>query len=237
MSATIVPLHRASWAPESTRKSPHARQEAVALDPETLSDTDLLGLVIGRGAGKEAAAHDLLARFGSLHGIERAAVSELLQVRGLGPRRAATLKAALALGRRAACTERRRGERIRSAADVFRRLSPLLRHLDREVFLVLLLDNRHRVLREVRVAEGGLTACAVQPRDVLEPAVREGAAAVIFVHNHPSGDPTPSKEDVALTQRLGVGAEALGIRALDHVVVGDGRYVSLADRGLMSIAR
>lgn len=235
MTAAIVPLlrHTLPLSPP-----PHGRGRASsALEPEALSDVELLSLIIGGGdAGKDRAS-GLLRRFHGLHGVERAALREITSISGLGPARAAAVKAALALGRRAACTERVRGDRIRSAADVFARLSPIMRHVDREVFLVVLLDNRHRVLREVRVAEGGLTSCAVQPRDVLEPAVRDGAAAVIFAHNHPSGDPSPSQDDLALTRRLSLAADALGIRALDHLIIGDGRYVSLSDRGLMGPAR
>lgn len=209
------------------------RERLAALGAEALSDHELLALLLGGGRA-DVAAHALLRRFGSLHGLDRAGLAELRAVPGLGLARAAALKAALTLGRRAVTRERTRGPRIRSAEDVHARLSPVLRHHDREVFAVVLLDTRHRILSEVRVAEGGLTACAIHPREVFEPAIREGAAAIIFVHNHPSGDPTPSQEDLALTTRLCITADALGVRALDHVIIGDGGYVSLADRGLMA---
>ncbi len=212
------------------------RERLAALGAEALSDRELLALVLGAGGGAggpAVAASALLRRFGDLHGVERARPSELMRVPGLGAARTAALRAALALGRRVVAAERPRGEPVKSAADVHARLSPVLRHHDREVFVVVLLDVRHRLLAEVRVAEGGLTACAIHPREVFEPALRERAAAVIFVHNHPSGDPTPSHEDLALTARLVIAAEALGVRALDHVVIGDGRFVSMADRGLM----
>ncbi len=234
MPASIVPMRRRSDATVAIRRDPGG--SSPPHDPGSADDLGLLALLLGGGDSGAELACALLERFRDLHGIERASASDLTLVGGIGPGRAAALQAAIALGRRAACRERSRGDRIRSSSDAHRRLSPALRHLEREVFMVLLLDNRHRVLREVRVAEGGLTACAVQPRDVLQPAVREGAAAVIFVHNHPSGDPTPSNEDPALTRRLCVASEALGIRALDHLIVGDGRYVSLSDRGLMGRA-
>ncbi len=233
MSATIVHLRRHSIPCDA---SPRRGRGKILLerDPESLSDTDLLALMIGGGGLARERARSLLDRFHDTHGVERAAIKELTSVGGLGPVRAAAVKAGLTLGRRAACTERSRGKRISSSVDVHRRLSPMLRHLDREIFITVLLDARHRVIRDVRVAEGGLTACAVQPRDVLEPAVRECAAAVIFAHNHPSGDPSPSQEDLVLTRRLVVAAEALGIRVLDHIVVGDGRFVSFQERGLMN---
>lgn len=241
MNAAIVPIRRHALPPRAVppvgKKRVGTGRALLGMEPETLSDTELLALVIGGGMPGRERARSLLDSFHGVHGVERAAMRELTAVGGLGPMRAAAIKAALALGRRAARTERARGERIRSASDVHERLSPMLRHVDREVFLVILLDTRHRVMREVRVAEGGLTACAVQPRDVLEPAVRESAAAVIFAHNHPSGDPAPSQEDLSLTRRLCVAAEALGIRALDHVVIGDGRYVSMSELGLMRSSR
>ena len=109
----------------------------------------------------------------------------------------------------------------------------MLRDKKREIFLVVLLDARHRMLREEVVSEGSLTSSIVHPREVFLPAVRESAGAVVLVHNHPSGDPRPSEEDVAVTRRLVRASELLGIRVLDHVIIGDGRYASLRQEGLM----
>lgn len=208
------------------------RERLLARGAVALADSELLDLVLGTSGGRSL-AETLLERFGGLHGIARATAGELVRVPGMGPARVTALLAALCLGRRVASGERPRGAGLRSAAQVHRLLSPHLRHLDQEVFVGLYLDNRHRVLREVQIAEGGLTACAVQPREVLVPALREGAAALIVAHNHPSGDPAPSPEDVALTTRLYAAAQVLGVRLLDHVVIGDGRYVSLAEEGLL----
>ncbi len=105
-----------------------------------------------------------------------------------------------------------------------------------EVFAAILLDGRMRKLREVELCRGGRNAVSVLPRDVLEPALREGASAVILVHNHPSGDPAPSEQDVALTQRMAAAAELLGLAVTDHVIVGDGRYASMAELGLFEPA-
>lgn len=201
---------------------------------EALTTEQLLTLVVGSGGGgASVAAAALMRRFGGLHAAGRASFREMCEVPGFGPARTAAIQAALELGRRHALAERPRGEEIRTAEDVHRRLSPILRHLGREVFVTVLLDARHHVLRDVRIAEGGLTACAIHPREVFEPAIRERAAAVVFCHNHPSGDPTPSAEDVALTTRLCLAGDALGVRAIDHVIIGDGRFASLAELGLM----
>lgn len=126
-----------------------------------------------------------------------------------------------------------RGQPFRSSADVFRAFGPRMRDLRVEQFWVILLDGKHRVLDEVLVSQGTLTTSPVHPREVFSPAIRQSAAAVVLVHNHPSGDPAPSADDLAVTRRLSEVGELVGIRVLDHVVVGDQQYASLADRGLI----
>jgi DNA repair protein RadC len=128
----------------------------------------------------------------------------------------------------------RPGERFTSSAEVFRHFHERLRDHRKEVFLALLLDGKNRVIREVKVSEGSLTASIVHPREVFAPVVRDSAAAVLFVHNHPSGDPTPSREDIEITTRLREAGELMGVRVLDHIIIGSGSYVSFADRGLIS---
>jgi DNA repair protein RadC len=131
------------------------------------------------------------------------------------------------------------GERMRPGVlfanprQIFEHFHGVLRDRKREMFLVVLLDARHRILREEIVSEGSLTSSIVHPREVFLPAVRESAGAVVFVHNHPSGDPRPSEEDVAVTRRLVDASELLGIRVLDHVIVGDGSYASFKEEGLL----
>ena len=203
-----------------------ARLGAGALAPE-----ELLGLVLTGGAGGKRPATELIERLGGLARLARATASEL-RTSGVGPVRAATLCAAFELGRRVAQAEAPAGRPIRSASAAYQFLQPRLGHLPNEVFVVLLLDIRLRVLRDVTVAAGTGWACAVQPRDALAPAVREGAAAVVFAHNHPSGDPTPSEEDRELTRRLVAASDVLGVRAVDHVVVAASGYASFRELGL-----
>jgi DNA repair protein RadC len=121
--------------------------------------------------------------------------------------------------------------RIGSSADLFKHYYPLLRDLRHEVFKIILLDAKHAVIRDATVSEGSLTLSIVHPREVFSLAIREAAAAVIFLHNHPSGDPQPSSEDRNLTTRLVAAGELLGIQVLDHLIIGDGRYISFADQG------
>jgi DNA repair protein RadC len=206
------------------------RERLIAHGAEALSEIELLSVALGSVGPKPAtsAATELLGRFGSLQELARCSLSEL--ARHLGPVRSARLHAALELGRRAQAP-RQRDLTIEGPLDVYRYARPRLAHLTREVFHVLLLDTRHRLVADRRVAEGGLASCAIAPRDVFEAAIREAAPALVFVHNHPSGDPTPSRDDIVLTERLGKAAKLLGISLVDHVVIADGGFVSLAEMG------
>jgi DNA repair protein RadC len=154
-------------------------------------------------------------------------------VPGIGPAKATKVLAALELGRRAAEEARPERERIRSAADVYERMRLALRDLAHEEFHVLLLSTQNEVIRDLQVTRGTLDASLVHPREVFRPAISEAAASVILVHNHPSGDPSPSAEDRAVTRQLTAAGELVGIEVLDHVVVGEGRYVSFAEAGIL----
>jgi DNA repair protein RadC len=208
------------------------RERLARLGPGALAQDELLGLVLTGGASGRTPASEILRKL-ALPRLARASPSDLLELRGLGvgPARAAAICAAFELGRRVLQAEAPPGQILRSAAAAYHFLKPRLAHLQSEVFVVLLLDVRLRVLQDVRVAEGTGWACAVQPRDALAPALREGAAAVIFAHNHPSGDPTPSAEDHDLTRRLIAASELLGIRAVDHLVVASTGFASLRELG------
>jgi len=208
------------------------RERLLASGPAALSDAELVALVLGTGSAR------LSARAAALALVERASIPELAWASpeelsgrpGLGPARAAALAAAFELGRRGAWSPPRRGERLLEPSRVAELMRPLA-HADRECFHVVLLDVRGRLIRAERVAEGSLTQCPVSPRDALRPAVREGAHGVIFVHNHPSGDPSPSAEDADLTERLRAAAELVGLMARDHVIVASSGYFSFVEAG------
>jgi DNA repair protein RadC len=201
---------------------------------EALSSVELIALVLRSGAR----GHDVLSlarklweRFGGLDRIARAGDAELAGVSGLGPAKVASLRAALELGARRAAVPLLRGDRLDGPEQVHAHLAPRLAGLRQERFLTLLLDSRHRVIREVEVSRGSLDQSLVHPREVFGPALRESAAALVLVHNHPSGDPEPSREDREVTRRLEDAGELLGIGILDHVVIGADGYVSFARRG------
>ena len=178
---------------------------------------------------------EVLEAVGGVQGLGQSGIDELQRVRGVGAAKAAQLKAAVELGRRAMAAPLSTGIRLSSSGEVFRIYHSRLRDLRQECFLLVLLDAKHAVLRDVTVSQGSLTMSLVHPREVFAPAIRESAAAVLVLHNHPSGDPEPSAEDRALTARLASVGQLLGIPLLDHVVIGDGRYVSFADRGWLSV--
>ena len=208
------------------------RERLSALGPEALSDAELVALLLrtGRpGADAQSIASRLLSACGGLPGLARAEGSELAETPGVGPAKAASLLASLEIGRRLASRRLDPGSSIRSPADVFRHFHPRLRYAAQERFFVVLLDGRHRVLRHELVSQGTLTASLVHPREVFRPALREAAAAVVLVHNHPSGDPAPSREDREITERLMRAGEILGIPVLDHVVVAERGYSSLSE--------
>ncbi|MEW6269896.1 MAG: DNA repair protein RadC [Thermodesulfobacteriota bacterium] len=216
----------------ATDDRPRERLERAGV--EALSDLELLALLLrtgNRGASALVLAQRLRARYPRLADLAAASPQELAAVDGIGPARAAALCAAIALGRRADHPELSAGDRVGGSEDVFRHFRGRLSGLAQERFYVVMLDGKGRMKRELRVSEGTLTASLVHPREVFRAAIRESAAALILVHNHPSGDPTPSPEDVSLTSRLRAAGELVGVKVLDHVIVGNGRYASFVDNG------
>jgi len=221
-----------NW-PESARP----RERLLSGGPEILNDAELLALILRNGSAADGntavdMARKLIQHFGDLRRLAGATITELCAFSGIGPAKAAEIQALFELARRFARSEIRPGTRLTSSQDVFDHFHERLRARRKEVFISLLLDSKNRLLREVQVSEGSLNASIVHPREVFAPVIRESAAAVLFVHNHPSGDPTPSREDIELTTRLREAGELMGVRVLDHIIVGNGEYVSFCDRGL-----
>jgi len=199
-----------------------------------LTDAQLLAVLVGIGRSPFSPSalevgRGLVGRFPSLADLDRANLAEIRRVTGIGSARAAAIKAALELGRRLVAGGGGQGRRFTSSREVAGYFRPFLLNHRREVFVTALLNGRNEMIREVTVSIGCLSSSIVHPREVFLPAVRESAAAVLFVHNHPSGDPSPSEEDRRLTERLVEAGRILGIRVLDHVVVASRGYVSLFD--------
>jgi DNA repair protein RadC len=212
------------------------RARFLAKGAEALSDAECLALLLGAGVPGQAAldqARALLAAFGSLGELADRAVQELARVAGLGIAKAVRLGAAVEISRRLRARPHGGRPRLSSPEEVAGYFGPALEGKKKEVFRVALLDSQNGLLRDVQVSEGSLSASIVHPREVFRTAILEATAHMILVHNHPSGDPTPSKEDVHLTRQLVEGARLLGLRVHDHVIIGRGAHVSLAQRGLL----
>jgi len=214
------------------------REKLLKKAPAFLSDAELLALIIGTGdssSGQSALdmGRQMLADFGNLRNMVHATASEICKIKGVGPAKAARVKAALELANRYGTRRLETLERFTSPIQVFDYFHSEFRNQRKEYFLALLLDGKNRILKRVQISEGSLNQSIVHPREVFSQAVRESAAAVILVHNHPTGDPTPSREDKEITRRLKEAGELLGIKILDHIIIGDGAFLSFADRGFL----
>ena len=176
---------------------------------------------------------DLLTQLEGLRGLANRSLEELCAIPGIGPAKAAQILAAIELGKRALATPLTEGKRIQGSQHIFQHYYPLLRDIRHEVFKAVLLDAKHMVIRDFTVSQGSLTVSIVHPREVFNLSVRESAAAIIFVHNHPSGDPTPSSDDIKITAQLVEAGKLIDIRVLDHIIVGNKTFTSLASKGLM----
>ena len=213
------------------------RERLAKYGADVLSTAELLAIMLRVGSQGMSAidtAELLLARFNGLRGVIEASVEELVhEIKGLGPAKAVQIKAAVEIGRRIATMSETSKPCIRSPQDVANLVSADLRTEKREHFVALFMDTRNQVIRRKTISIGGLDASLIHPRELFKEAISCHSASVIVCHNHPSGDPTPSQEDLDVTQRLIEAGKIIGIDLLDHLVVGDGKWVSLKDKGLM----
>ena len=201
---------------------------------EALADAELLAIQLGTGVpglSSMDVAREILAQHGSLSALAGLGVTELARLRGVGRVRAVRLAAAFEITRRLRSRNGASRVVLSSPEQVFARYGPLMEDLKKEVFRVALLDAQNGLLRDVVISEGTLSASLVHPREVFKPAIVESAASVILLHNHPSGDPSPSREDLRLTRQLVDCSKLLDLRLHDHVIIGRERFVSLAQRG------
>ncbi|MBI5098692.1 MAG: DNA repair protein RadC [Nitrospirae bacterium] len=219
--------------PESERP----RERLLNAGAGNLSTAQLLAIILRTGGKDKSAlglARELLVQFNGLKSIEDASVAEFSNTKGMGNAKVAQLKAAFELGRRLLQNEAGDAVKIpsfRNSQEVYEYYRPRFYGLKKEKFLCALLDIKNRVFKETTVSDGTLTSSLVHPREVFRYAIKEAAVSVLFVHNHPSGDPSPSRDDIDITKRLIETGKIIGIKVLDHVVVSDGEYVSLMEKG------
>jgi DNA repair protein RadC len=208
------------------------REKLERLGTAGLGDNELLAIVLGHGAPQAGAlelANAVLVAVGGLHGLARTSIDDLRRLPGIGAARAAQLIAAIEAGRRTLVRCPQERPRIMAARDAAELLLPQFGSRSVEQFGVVLLDTKHRVLRITVLSVGTLDASIVHPREVFREAASGGAAAIVLFHNHPSGDPTPSEDDVALTVRLVRAGQLMGITVLDHVILAETRFYSMSD--------
>jgi len=212
------------------------RERMLKLGAEALSAQEILALILGRGIKGESVmvtAQRLLSQFGNLEGLADASVPELSGVKGIGIAKATQIKAALELGKRLEGSSDSSGKVvIKTPDDVIAQVKSRLKNKKKEHFITLLLDTRNQLLGVNTVSIGSLDSSIVHPREVFKDAISASAASVIFVHNHPSGDPQPSGDDIKMTKRLVEAGEIVGIEVLDHIVIAGEAYASMKGKGL-----
>jgi DNA repair protein RadC len=216
------------------RPDDRPREKLGRVGAAGLGDNELLALVIGAGtaeAGALALANRVLSAFDGLHGLLRIAPEDLVGVKGVGPARAAQVLAAVEIGRRVLAPHAKERVQLVGPHEAAGYLLPAYGSRPVEQFGIVLLDTKHRVIRCLVLSVGSVDGTSVQPRDVFRQAMLASAPAVILFHNHPSGDPEPSGDDIALTMRLVAAGELMGVAVIDHLVLGDGRYCSLKEMG------
>jgi DNA repair protein RadC len=216
--------------PESERP----RERLLYYGSHTLSEAQLLAIILRTGGGGKSAidlAMEILKFFGDLKNIENASPKEFAPFKGMGKAKVAQIKAAFELGRRLLDEPHKRGPVFSSGYDVYKYFHRHFKNLKKETFQCAMLDTKNRLLKDRRISEGTLTNSLIHPREAFRDAIKESAASVIFVHNHPSGDTSPSREDILITERLVKTGEIIGINVLDHIIIGDETYTSMMEKG------
>jgi DNA repair protein RadC len=211
------------------------RERLYHIGAAALPLQELLAIVLGRGSKEGSAlflSYRLLESFGDIVSLGRAGLDDLVKVSGIGFARACQIVAAVELGKRFSRVSTAPGASIKGPGEIAGLFMDEMKHYDREHFKAALLNTKNQILKIVTVSIGSLNASIVHPREILKPAISASAASIILVHNHPTGDPAPSKEDIEFTKRFAKCGELIGIQLLDHVIIGSGRYQSLKESGV-----
>jgi len=213
------------------------RERLVKYGVDYLTDAELLGIILFNGyQGKTSVdiAKELLLKSGGLRKLNSLSFSETSSVKGIGLAKFAQIKAALEMGKRLLRETSSPKKKIHNAVDLVDYYGPNMRDLKKEIFKIILLDVKNKIIRDIDVSVGSLTESIVHPREVLKEIIKESAASVIFLHNHPSGESNPSKNDIDITERLAEACNLIGVKVLDHIILGDDNYTSFAQEGLLN---
>lgn len=217
-------------------KTERPRERLLKLGPEALSGQELLAVIIGRGvAGKSVMtlSQELLSNFGSIGAINQATIEQLCEIKGIGPAKAAQLLACFELAERGKLDTEPKKYDIKSPETLVKILRSTLKDKAKEHFKLVILDSRNRIITITNVSTGTLNANLAHPREIFKDAISHNAASVILCHNHPSGDPEPSEDDLKITKQLTEAGKILGIEVLDHIIIGQEKYFSFKDKSLI----
>lgn len=216
------------------------REKLLKSGPDTLTNAELIALVIGTGIKTKHGSYsaidiskNLIQIYGTLNNLANISADEMAASEGMGKAKAAKVIAAVELGRRILSQKNGNNIKFRCSEEVANYYIPLMKDLKKEQFKVILLDVKNKIIKDILVSQGSLTSSIVHPREVLRPAIQSSAASVIFVHNHPSGDPEPSTDDIEITNRLCKSCSIIGINMLDHIIVAENGYYSFRQKDLL----
>lgn len=213
------------------------REKLMQLGPDKLTDSELIAILLRTGRRQQTAldlAKTIIKHHGNFQQLSTMNYQELFRIKGIGPAKAVTLSAAFEIVRRTASLPIQQKMRINEPEIIFRKYAPLMGHLKKEVFMTLILNSANILLKEVKISEGTLNSSLVHPREVFQPAILESAASIILLHNHPSGETVPSQEDKNITYRLVEAGKMMDIPVLDHIIIGDKKYFSFRENGLIT---
>lgn len=212
------------------------REKMQAIGPEGLSNAELIAILLRTGNARESALHlaeRIISKSGGLRSLPDLSLEELQSFKGIGPAKAVQIKAALELSKRIATTLNNNETSITSPRHVADLFMEELRYKKKEYFKLIILNTKNKVISREEISVGSLNASIVHPREIFTSPIKKSASSIILVHNHPSGDPSPSKEDLAVTRRLVDAGNILGIEVKDHIIIGDGCYLSFKEKGLI----
>jgi len=214
------------------------RERLIKYGEDKLSNAHLLGILIGSGdrtSQKNAVdlSRDLLNIFDDFNKIDQASITELCEVKGIGLAKAAQIKAALEVGKRMSSQSSGKKEKMTTSRCFVEHYTPFMKNLKKEIVKLVLLNPKLFVIKDLTISEGSLNASILHPREVMIPAIKESAASFAVIHNHPSGDPSPSQQDMEITHRLNKTGQIIGIRMVDHIIIGDNKFFSFSDEGLL----
>jgi DNA repair protein RadC len=211
------------------------RERLLKFGADKLSDTELLAIPLRVGSSGKSdvdIARELINEFGTFRNIDSKSLAELKR-KGLGIAKIAQIKAAIEIGKRFLKEKSLTKIKVKTSKDIVNYFIPYLRDMKKEIFKVVLLDGKNKIIKDVTISEGTLTKSIVHPREVIKEAVAESSSALILIHNHPSGEPQPSQEDIEITNRIISACELVGIKVLDHIIIGDNNYFSFFNEGLI----